>query len=172
MQKSPFNVHMDQNLKKNQVFQTKTCLDGGPLDMVLLEFLEIHCTPAEKINFGLDSPSQSVKVVKLSEFEKYISCFVTVEPPWRIFFTFMKMLPNVSLKCFCHYQQPQFQLFYRNALFEGIILKHLNQKLVSVTLLLLLLLLIDMELEIWILFKSCKYGCLCRPIISAFGYQK
>ena len=90
--------------KKNQVFQTKTCLDGGPLDMVLLEFLEIHCTPAEKINFGLDSPSQSVKVVKLSEFEKYISCFVTVEPPWRIFFTFMKMLPNVSLKCFCHYQ--------------------------------------------------------------------
>ena len=96
MQKSPFNVHMDQNLKKNQVFQTKTCLDGGPLDMVLLEFLEIHCTPAEKINFGLDSPSQSVKVVKLSEFEKYISCFVTVEPPWRIFFTFMKMLPNVS----------------------------------------------------------------------------
>ena len=37
-----------------------------------------------------------VKVLELSAFEKYISCFVTVEQPWRIFFTFMKMFPNVS----------------------------------------------------------------------------
>jgi hypothetical protein len=37
-----------------------------------------------------------IKVVELSAFEKYISCFVTVAPPWWFFFTFMKMLPNVS----------------------------------------------------------------------------
>ena len=50
-------------------------------------------------NFAsLDTPGDpgGVKVVELSAFEKYISCFVTVAPPWRIFFTFMKMLPNVS----------------------------------------------------------------------------
>ena len=40
------------------------------------------------------------------------------------FFTFMKMLPNVSFI--------SIQLFYRNSLFECIIMKHLNQKSVSV----------------------------------------
>jgi hypothetical protein len=50
-------------------------------------------------NFAsLDTPGDpgSVKVVELSAFEKYFSCFGMVAPPWRIFFTFMKMLPNVS----------------------------------------------------------------------------
>ena len=38
-----------------------------------------------------------VKVVELSAFEKRISCFVTVAPHTLAdFFTFMKMLPNVS----------------------------------------------------------------------------
>jgi hypothetical protein len=32
----------------------------------------------------LEDPG-GVKVVELSAFEKCISCFVTVEPPWRIF---------------------------------------------------------------------------------------
>jgi hypothetical protein len=50
-------------------------------------------------NFAsLDTPGDpgGVKVVELSAFEKYISCFVTAAPPWWIFFTFMKMLPNVT----------------------------------------------------------------------------
>jgi hypothetical protein len=39
-------------------------------------------------NFAsLDTPGDpgGVKVVELSAFEKYISCFVTVAPPWWIF---------------------------------------------------------------------------------------
>ena len=42
-------------------------------------------------NFAsLDTPGDPgiVKVVELSAFEEYISCFVTVAPPWRIFFHF------------------------------------------------------------------------------------
>ena len=38
----------------------------------------------------------SVKIVELPAFKKIISFFVTVALPWRIFSTFMKMLPNVS----------------------------------------------------------------------------
>ena len=50
-------------------------------------------------NFAsLDTPGDpgGVLVLELSAFKKYISCFVTVAPPWRIFFTFMIMVPNVS----------------------------------------------------------------------------
>ena len=94
-------------------------------------------------NFAsLDTPGEpgGVKVVELSAFEKYTyQLFCDSGAALADFFTFMKMLPNVSFilvwslkKCFCQYQQPQFQLFYRNSLFEGIIMKHLNQKSVSV----------------------------------------
>ena len=50
---------------------------------------------------SLDTPRdpEGMKVVELSAFEKYISCFVIVAPTWWIFFTLMKMLPNVSFIC-------------------------------------------------------------------------
>ena len=34
--------------------------------------------------------------MELSAFQKYISCFATVAPPWWIFYKSMKMLSNVS----------------------------------------------------------------------------
>ena len=54
------------------------------------------------------------------------------------FFTLIEMLPNVKIismvikKVFLSVSIAKFQIFYRNALIEGIIMKHLNQKSVSV----------------------------------------
>ena len=76
--------------------------------------------------------------MELSAFEKYISRFVTVAPPWRIFFTLMKMLPNVSFismvieKVFLSVSIATISNFLQKCTLWKHIMEHLNQKFVSV----------------------------------------
>ena len=53
---------------------------------------------------SLDTPGdpEDVKVVELSAFEKYISCFVTVAPPWRIFFHIYENVAQCQLYKYGH----------------------------------------------------------------------